>query len=207
MAGDLHARSGDRPMMRRLTGLVALALLLGGCGDGSWNGKDISHLMPPLAFELIDERGEPVTEAVFRGRPVALYFGFSHCPDICPMTLAKLTAAARRLPEASRDRLQLAFISVDPARDGPAQLARYTDAFSEGMLGLTGSQSQLQDLTRRYRVTYGYEEPRADGQYDVSHSSAVWVFNAELDAELMLFDDMSIDAMAEDLARIAAVEG
>lgn len=189
-------------MRRGLAGLALLALLLGGCGDAGWNGKDISHLMPSLAFELTDERGDPVTEEVFRGRPVALYFGFSHCPDICPMTLAKLTAAARKLPEARRDRLQLAFISVDPARDGPEQLARYTEAFSDRMLGLTGSQAQLRDLTRRYRVTYGYEEPRPDGEYDVSHSSAIWVFNADLGAELMLFDDMSIDAMAEDLARV-----
>jgi len=182
--------------------LLVLAMLLAGCGDGSFHGKDISHLMPPLEFELTDENGLRVSEEIFSGRPVALYFGFSHCPDICPMTLAKLAAAARSLPEPQRQRLQLAFISVDPARDGPAQLARYTAAFSDRMLGLTGSQPQLQALTRRYRVTYGYEEPDADGQYEVSHSSAIWVFNADLRPELMLFDNLEIDQMAEDLARV-----
>lgn len=186
----------------RIAALLGLLLTTAGCGDRSFNGKDISHLMPRLEFELIDETGQPVTEAVFSGRPVALYFGFSHCPDICPMTLAKLAAAARKLPEDQRRQLQLAFVSVDPARDGPAELARYTDAFSDAMLGLTGSQAQLQALTRRYRVTYGYEEPDASGDYAVSHSSAIWVFGADFEPELMLFDDMSIDHMAADLARV-----
>lgn len=184
-------------------GLFAIvAILLTGCGDRSWNGKDISHLMPPLKFQLIDETGAVVDQSVFEGRPVALYFGFTHCPDVCPTTLAKLAAAARRLPPELSERLQLAFVSVDPARDTPARLAEYTDAFSDAMLGLTGSQSQLQALTRRYRITYGYEEPAADGSYEVSHSSAIFVFNESLDAELMLLDSMTIDEMKADLERL-----
>jgi len=188
----------------RILAALVLAAVLAGCGDRSYHGKDISHLMPPLRFELIDERGRSVTEQVFAGRPVALYFGFSHCPDVCPMTLAKLAAAARRLPEAGRERLQLAFISVDPSRDGPRQLADYTAAFSDRMLGLTGNQQQLKALTRRYRVTYGYDEPDADGSYAVSHSSAVWVFDADGEAALMLFDDLTIEQMAADLQRVVA---
>ncbi len=189
-------------MIRKLFLIVALIMVLSGCGDRSYHGKDISHLMPPLEFELIDERGESVSERIFAGHPVAVYFGFSHCPDICPMTLAKLTAAARRLPGETDDALQLAFVSVDPERDDPQRLAAYTAAFSENLRGLTGSQRQLQALTRRYRVTYGYEEPDDEGNYEVSHSSAVWVFNAGLGAELMLFDDLSIEQMTEDLAQL-----
>jgi protein SCO1/2 len=182
--------------------LLVLSVLLAGCGDRSWNGKDISHLMPPLEFELTDETGAVVGQSVFDGRPVAIYFGFTHCPDVCPMTLAKLAAAARRLPPDQRERLQLAFVSVDPDRDTPARLGEYTDAFSEAMLGLTGTQRQLQELTRRYRITYGYEEPDADGNYEVSHSSAIFVFNEALEAELMLLDSMLIDEMKADLERL-----
>jgi len=181
-----------------------LILVLAGCGDPSWNGKDVSHLMPPLEFTLTDERGETVTEQVFAGAPVAVYFGFTHCPDICPMTLAKLAAARRGLPDPARAQLQLGFISVDPARDGPEQLAAYTDAFSPQMLGLTGTQAQLQALTRRYRITYGYDEPDADGNYAVSHASAVWVFNAALEPELMLLDSLDVEQMRADLARLLA---
>ncbi|MBS3743825.1 MAG: SCO family protein [Wenzhouxiangellaceae bacterium] len=158
--------------------------------------------MPELEFELIDENGDPVTEEVFAGEPVAMYFGFTHCPDICPTTLARLAAAARRLPESIGKNLQLAFVSVDPARDDPDQLERYTDAFSDRMLGLTGTQKQLRALTRRYRVTFGYEEPDADGSYEVSHSSAILVFDAELEPRLMLLDDLNVAQIAEDLERL-----
>ncbi|MDT8438323.1 MAG: SCO family protein [Wenzhouxiangellaceae bacterium] len=187
--------------------IFVLVVVLAGCGDRSFHGKDIAHLMPPLAFDLVDERGQAVDESIFAGRPVAIYFGFSHCPDICPMTLAKLAAAARALPEAQRERLQLAFVSVDPARDTPERLAEYTGAFSDRMIGLTGDQRQLTELTRRYRVTYGYEEPDAQGNYEVSHSSAIWVFGPELEARLMLFDNLAISEMAADLKRVLAESG
>ena len=82
--------------------LLLPLLFLSACGDSSWNGKDISGLMPELEFELTAETGERFTEQDFAGQPVAMYFGFTHCPDICPTTLARLVAAVRRLPELSR---------------------------------------------------------------------------------------------------------
>jgi protein SCO1/2 len=183
----------------RLVLAALLALLLAGCGEEPWYGKDITGLMPELEFELTAESGETVTEDLFAGRPVAMYFGFTHCPDICPTTLARLSAAVRRLPDELRRDLQLAFVSVDPGRDGPQALARYTDAFSDRMVGLTGTQKQLRELTRRYRITYGYEEPDENGDYEVSHSSAVFVFDAQGDPRLMLLDDLGVVEMAHDL--------
>jgi len=189
-------------MLLRWVVALSLGLLLAGCGDDEWHGKNITGLMPELEFELTDENGEPATEAVFAGNPVAMYFGFTHCPDICPTTLAKLAAAARRLPAPLSDDLQLAFVSVDPARDGPRELTRYTDAFSDRMLGLTGSQKQLRALTRRYRVTFGYDQPDADGDYQVSHSSAILMFDADLEPRLMLLDELSTAQIAQDLERL-----
>lgn len=186
-------------MTVRRAWVVAIALLLAGCGEDPWYGKEITGLMPELEFRLTDEAGRDVTESVFEGRPVAMYFGFTNCPDICPTTLARLSAAARRLPDDLQDQLQLAFVSVDPDRDDPAQLDRYTGAFSDRMLGLTGSQKQLQALTRRYRITYGYEAPDANGDYEVSHSSAVFVFDADGNPRLMLLDSLSVEQMAHDL--------
>lgn len=189
----------------RTAAAIVLAVTLAGCADDVWHGKNITGLMSQLEFTLTDEHGNRVTEEVFAGRPVAIYFGFTHCPDICPTTLARLTAASRRLPEPLGERLQLAFVSVDPARDGPEQLDTYTGAFSDRMLGLTGTQKQLQALTRRYRITYGYDEPDANGDYEVSHSSAVFVFDAELEPRLMLLDSLDVAQMAEDLERLLGV--
>lgn len=191
-------------MTARRAWVVAIALLLAGCAEDPWYGKEITGLMPELEFRLTDEAGRDVTETVFEGRPVAMYFGFTNCPDICPTTLARLAAAARRLPADLQDQLQLAFVSVDPDRDDPDQLGRYTGAFSDRMLGLTGSQKQLQALTRRYRITYGYEAPDENGDYEVSHSSAVFVFDAEGEPRLMLLDSLSVEQMAHDLELLLA---
>lgn len=185
--------------------LLLPLLFLSACGDSSWNGKDISGLMPELEFELTAETGERFTEQDFAGQPIAMYFGFTHCPDICPTTLARLVAAVRRLPDTQQERLQLAFVSVDPERDGPQQLADYTDAFSDRMIGLTGSQKQLRALTRRYRTTYGYEDRRDDGSYEVSHSSAIFVFDSEGEPQLMLLDALGVAEIAADLERLLSV--
>ncbi len=181
-------------------------LVLAACGDRSWNGKSIEGLMPKLEFELVSETGESVTEAVFAGRPVAVYFGFTHCPDICPATLARLVAASRRLPEPMQQELQLAFISVDPGRDGPQQLADYTSAFSERMLGLTGDTEHLRELMHRYRATFGYDDKRPDGSYDVSHSSAIYVFDAAGEPRLMLLDRLDVAEIEADLRRLLSAE-
>lgn len=192
--------------MKPLRLALAAVMLLGlaACADEGWNGKSIEGLMPELEFELTAETGETVTESVFAGRPVAMYFGFTHCPDICPTTLARLVAAVRRLPEPMQEELQLAFVSVDPQRDGTQQLADYTDAFSDRMLGLTGTQRQLKALTRRYRTTYGYEDERSDGSYNVSHSSAIFVFDAAGEPQLMLLDSLGVAEIAADLEKLLA---
>lgn len=191
-----------KPLRLALTTVMLLGLAA--CADEGWNGKSIEGLMPELEFELTAETGETVTESVFAGRPVAMYFGFTHCPDICPTTLARLVAAVRRLPEPMQEELQLAFVSVDPQRDGTQQLADYTDAFSDRMLGLTGTQRQLKALTRRYRTTYGYEDERADGSYNVSHSSAIFVFDAAGEPQLMLLDSLGVAEIAADLEKLLA---
>lgn len=162
--------------------------------------------MPKLEFELTSETGETVTESVFAGRPVAVYFGFTHCPDICPATLARLVAAVRRLPEPMQQELQLAFISVDPERDGPQQLADYTSAFSERMLGLTGNPKHLRELMHRYRATFGYDDKQPDGSYDVSHSSAIYVFDAAGEPRLMLLDRLDVTEIEADLRRLLSTE-
>src|SRR5690625_7463284 len=103
-------------MPRLLAAVVLAAALLSGCGEKGWHGKDVSAIWPPLAFELTDENGEQVTQDIFAGRPVAIYFGFTNCPDICTATLARLKAAARSLNEPMRDEMPMSFERLDTER-------------------------------------------------------------------------------------------
>ncbi len=184
--------------------LAACAVLALGCDGERWATKDVSGLLPALGFTLIDERGRTVTAERYRGRVTLVYFGFTHCPDVCPVTLARLDRVLDGLPGDAREAVQVLFVSVDPARDTPAQLASYTDAFARDFIGLTGDQAQLRRLTRRYRVTYGYGEPGPEGDYPVSHSSGVWIFDRELDARLLFRPQDSDEALAADLRRLLA---
>ncbi len=188
--------------MRKLIPLV-LALLIAACGEEEWRTKDISGLMPGLEFELTGSDGDTLTEAAFEDDVTLVFFGYTYCPDVCPMTLARLTAALDRLPADAADDVRVLFVSVDPERDDPKRLAEYTGAFGEGITGATGSEEQLRTMARRYRTTFGYSEPDEHGDYLVSHSSAVFVFDAEGEVRLMFRPDDEIDVMAADLEQLA----
>jgi len=189
--------------MRRWIMTAFASLWLVGCGEQAWQTKDISGLMPPLAFELVDENGNTVNAERFLGKSTLLFFGFTHCPDVCPTTLARLDAATQRMDEAARDDIQVLFVSVDPRRDNPETLRTYTDAFGPQFIGLTGDKEALDELTRRYRVTYGYGEEDSNGNYDVSHSSAVFAFDDQGEARLLIRDSDPMEAMVADLERLA----
>lgn len=191
-------------MTTGLRSLLAVALLLlGACGEGEpWRTRDISGLMPELEFRLIDDRGERVTADAFDGTLNLLYFGFTHCPDICPATLGKLVRARSELPADLREDVRILFVSVDPERDDPETLRNWTDYFGDRVVGLSGDRDDLDALTRRYRVTYGYGEETEPGRYDVSHSSAVFVFDPGGDARLLLRRDEPVEAIRTDLERL-----
>ncbi len=159
--------------------LLITTLVLGGClgEDSSWHGKDIQGLMPELAFELTGTSGETVRASELDGQVRLLFFGFTSCPDVCPTTLQKLSQAIKAMPPELQSQTLALFVSVDPQRDSPERLASYVNFFGERILGLTADEPKLRGLAKRYRTTFGYDEPDADGNYAVSHSSAVYVFD------------------------------
>lgn len=158
--------------------------------------------MPPLRFALTEDSGNPVQAKDFRGHITLMYFGYTHCPDICPTTLAKLKAAINRLPESAAQNVRVLFVTVDPKRDGLERLRAYTAAFGPQFVGLRGGDAELTQLTKRYRITYGYGKPDANGDYEVSHSSAVFVFDRSGKARLMVRDSDGVDALAADLEHL-----
>jgi len=187
---------------------LASVLLISGCtgGDTDWHGKDISGLMPKLKFQLSNPEGQTVTAADSEGTIRLLYFGFTSCPDVCPTTLAKLEQAIRQLPEDEQEDITTLFVSVDPARDTPERLASYVAFFGKNVVGLTGDEAVLRQLAKRYRTTFGYDEPDAQGNYNVSHSSAVYVFDQAGEPRLLLRPDLSARQVGEDLEQLVQTQ-
>jgi len=182
-----------------VAGIAALA----GCQKSApWALKDISGIMPPLEFALTDQDGKAVTAADYRGRIAILYFGYTHCPDVCPTTLAVLGQAMRELgPDA--DKVRVLFVTVDPKRDTQPLLKQYVNAFGPAFVGLRGDDAALQALTRRYRVGYSVEAAGPHG-YSVTHSSAVFVFDGDGKARLLATGAEKAAPFVQDLRRLLA---
>jgi protein SCO1/2 len=125
-------------------------------------------------FELVDHAGRTVTDRTFRGRPMLIYFGYTYCPDICPTSLADLAAALDMLGPGA-ERVSFLFVTVDPVRDTPAQLARYVGLFHPRLIGLSGSEAQCAQAARAFRV-YVKAQPRTEPMdYVVDHSSFAYL--------------------------------
>lgn len=188
-----------------VSALLGLVLMLSGCsGSETWQGKDISSLMPDLEFTLTGPTGESMTEADSAGQIRLLFFGFTSCPDVCPTTLSGLSKAVNQMPEHLQDQVTTLFVSVDPGRDTPERIASYVSFFGDNIVGLTGEEPALRDLTKRYRTTFGYDEPDPDGNYQVSHSAAVYVFDGAGNARLLFRPDLTPEMMSEDLTALAS---
>ncbi len=162
---------------------LSLALALG------WALRDgpLAPARPPAAaeaarpaiggpFALTDHRGRAVTERDFAGRPVAMFFGFTHCPDVCPTTLGEFSAYMEALgPDA--DRMHWLFVTVDPERDTPEALARYMEAFDPRVVALTGTEAQVADAARAFRVVHR-RVPLEGGGYTVDHTATTFLLDA-----------------------------
>ena len=132
---------------------------------------------PVPAFSLLDQHGNAVDERVFEGQWDLVFFGFTHCPDICPTTLQVLAAAKQQLADAGQASLpRIVLVSVDPERDTPELLSQYVDYFGEGNLGLTGTLEGVQQLTAGLGI-YFAKQPADGDNYNVDHSAAVLVID------------------------------
>ena len=134
------------------------------------------------AFNLIDENGAPVTNDSFNGQWRLMYFGFTWCPDICPTDSAKLAAALKQIEAenpALAAKIQPIFVSVDPARDTPAALKEFTAQFHPRLLGLTGSEAQVADALKTFRI-YAQKQPGATpDSYLMDHSALFYLFDPD----------------------------
>ena len=195
------------PIMRPVRFLLVAALcscaaVLSGCSrDADWRLVDITGIMPPLAFSLSDDTGQAVTAQTYRGKVVMLYFGYTHCPDVCPTTLATLSQALAKLGNDA-SKVRVLFVTVDPKRDTPSLLKSYAQAFGPAFIGLRTGDPELRRLTKRYRVTYSLGKPDARGNYEVTHSSAVFIFDPAGRARLIAESSDSAASIAHDVQQL-----
>jgi protein SCO1/2 len=124
----------------------------------------------------MDRNGQPFTQKDLLGRPFALYFGYTRCPDVCPTTLMRL-ATWRRSLGAEGEKLQIVFVSVDPDIDTPASVGAYADLFRASIVGLAGTPEQIARIADVYRVIYA-KVPQPSGGYNVDHSTYVYLMDS-----------------------------
>ncbi|MCH9828888.1 MAG: SCO family protein [Gammaproteobacteria bacterium] len=194
--------------MRQLKASLAfIAMLLLGLAtacsrDEGFHAKSIAGLMPPLEFSLTSDEGNAASAQDTAGKIRLLFFGYTSCPDICPVTLGRLGAVIQGLPEERREQVRVLFVSVDPQRDSVAKLHAYVDYFGDQVIGLRGPEPALRKLAQRYRTTFGYGDPDETGFYEVSHSSGIYVFDGSGAARLLFRSDDPLAAMQDDLRQL-----
>lgn len=150
-------------------------------------------------FALIDQHSKPVTDRDFHGKYMLVFFGFTYCPDVCPTTLAVITAALDKLG-AKADRVAPLFITIDPERDTPEELRNYLDAFGSRFYGLTGSPEAVAEAAKAYRVYYK-KRPMEGGTYTMDHTSIIYLMDAEGKFVTNYSLEQGPDAIAADMEK------
>ena len=184
--------------------LVVLAVeMVSGCSHPiDYAGTPLND-QPAPDFRLTDQSGKPFRLHDQTGNEVVLFFGYTHCPDVCPTTLATIAQAYRHLSTSDRARVRVVFVTVDPTRDTPSILKRYVHLFDPSFVGLTGTKSALETVERAYHV-WAQQLPNTGSSagYLVAHSSNVYLIDAQ-GRERVLHDwNDSRSAIASDMRKV-----
>ncbi len=152
-------------------------------------------------FNLVDADGVPRTLSSYRGRVVVTFFGFMHCPDVCPAELLKLSRVMKELGEVAAD-VQVLFITLDPNRDTPAALKRYVSAFDPRFTGLTGTTTQIDQAANSFNVQYAHVQLGSD--YTIDHATAVFLIDRTGRLRLIGAADSSVADFVDSINTLAA---
>ena len=182
--------------------LVAAVLAVAACSrsepQAKFQASDITGVSWGKDFHLFDPSGAPRSLADYRGKVVMLFFGYTNCPDECPTTLAKMAQAVDRVSKDGQ-RVQGLFVTVDPARDTPAVLAKYVPAFHPTFVGLSGNEATIAATTKDFKVFAENQKADEHGYYTVDHTSGIFVFDPQGRLRLFMGPKIWVDAMVHDL--------
>ncbi|MEU7281288.1 SCO family protein [Streptomyces sp. NPDC045431] len=223
---DVQARPRRRtPLIAAVAGVAALALAAGGFalaqGDdsepsangpivlsGEQSQKAATVLDRPMTkpdLVLTDTKGQPFDlRERTKGKPTLIYFGYTHCPDVCPMTLSNIALAKSKLPKADQDKLQVVFVTTDPERDTAAELAKWLPAAGDpSFTGLTGDFPTIQAGARQLGIGIDPPKKEKDGSVVSMHGAQVFAFSPKTDQGYVLYgEDTTWQDYAKDLPKL-----
>lgn len=193
---------------RLVAAMPALALLAACDRDGSppqaaFQAVDITGAKYATDFALPDANGTPRRLADFRGKAVVVFFGYLHCPDVCPTTMAEL-AQVKQLLGPDGARLQPVFITIDPERDTPEQLRAYASHFGPDFVALRGSVEETQALARSFKASFAKVPGQEPGSYTMDHTAGSYVFDPQGRIRLFVRYGQPVQAWVSDVKQLLA---
>ena len=190
--------------MKKIALLCLIFICLVSCQkiqDQSFVGTDISSAHMDTSFKLRDFNGRLRTLEDFRGKVVVLFFGFTHCPDICPTTMTDLKKTMNLLKEKA-SAIQVIFITLDPARDTEDVLKKFIPTFNSSFLGLTGSESEIDKVTTQFKIFYNKVNDGSKAGYTIDHSAGLYVIDKSGNVKLHISYGEKPEDIASDLEKL-----
>lgn len=193
------------PRTRFLALCLPLALLVTGCNKGApAEEAPLAGAMIGGPFELLDKNGKTVRWSDFDGKYRMIYFGYTYCPDVCPLDVQRMMQAYARFKKAEPElaaQVQPIFVTVDPARDTPAKVGEFAAAFSDDLIGLTGTPDKIDAAAKAFGVFYEKAPPGTDGAYLVNHSRTAYLMDRDGKPIALLPVDEGADQVFAELER------
>jgi len=190
--------------------LVALLSNQAACGkpqgsvqvpSGDFVGTDISAADFPGTLSLIDHTGKLRTLADYKGKVIVLFFGYTHCPDVCPTTMSDLRNVMKQLGDQS-DQVQVLFVTVDPERDTQEVLSKFVPSFDKRFVGLRGNEEQTKETLKNYKIFMSKVEGKSANDYSIDHSAGMYVFDKTGKIRVYFGYGQKINEMVSDIQKL-----
>jgi protein SCO1/2 len=188
-----------------LIALSVLALVVAGCGPqrAEFKGTDITGVSWGKDFRLTDHTGKVRILSDFRGKVVVVFFGYTHCPDVCPTTLSEMAAVMKRLGKDA-ERVQVLFVTLDPARDKPELLAQYVPSFHPTFLALSADEATTRKTAQDFKVFYQKQETGSSVGYTLDHAANTFVYDPAGRLRLLFGFGSGVDNIYHDINELLA---
>ena len=162
-----------------LAGILVLMAAVIGWMTFDWYRVQVGGQPFGAAFTLVDDKGQPITEAALRGHPSVVFFGFTHCPEVCPTTLVEMDSWLKKLGDEGKD-IRAYFVSVDPERDTPEVMKSYVTNVSNRIVGITGDPAKVNQMVKDFKI-FARKVPTENGDYTMDHTASVLLLKSDGD--------------------------